>query len=331
MCEIGGHGRIDLEHGGSGLEDVLICDRQWKLSAERQLAREHLEENDSQGIQVGCGRRVLALRLLGRDVLRGADDRAVLRQHGLVGRARDAEVGDLQRAVVAHEEVLRFDVPVHDSQRMGGGEAVEGLARIRRGVVGCERRAVADDLLERSAVDVLHRDERLLVGDAVVVDHDDVGMVERGDGRRLAAESLDERGVGERRREQLQGHEATEPAVAGEQHLGHPARAQARLDLVAAREHPRAGSRRGRLLHAVSHGNATRPITRIRRTWGAARGTYGDVVVTPLVEVEEVVVGVVVAVVVVVAPGPLETLSCTVVPLRAWPPVGLCATTAPTG
>jgi hypothetical protein len=77
----------------------------------------------------------------------------------------------------------------------------------------------------------------------------------------------------------------------------------------------------------MTHGNDRR-----------ARGIYPVVVVVPLpvdgvVVVEAaVVVGVVaVGVVRVVVGAPLEILSCTLVPLRDWPPLGLCATTVPTG
>jgi len=63
------------------------------------------------------------------------------------------------------------------------------------------------------------------------------------------------------------------------------------------------------------------------------------VVVVPLPADEAVVVVVVgvvasvveVGVVVVVASGPFETFSWTLAPLRAWPPLGLCATTVPRG
>ena len=138
---------------------------------------------------------------------------------------------------------------------------------------GSKRRVVGDDLLEGTARDVLHRDVRLPVRDAVVVDHDDAGVVEGCDGRRLAAESLDEHWIaGQRRGEQLQRDETAERPVAGEDDLRHASHAQPDTDLVAARESARRRGRRSipataglvagardrecRLLHAFSHGSA---------------------------------------------------------------------------
>ena len=55
------------------------------------------------------------------------------------------------------------------------------------------------------------------------------------------------------------------------------------------------------------------------------------VVAVVVVCVVAVVVVVVLVVVVVVAGAPFETFSCTVEPLRTWPPAGACATTVSIG
>ena len=70
---------------------------------------------------------------------------------------------------------------------------------------GVQRRLVLDELLERAAVEVLHRDVVGAVPLAAVVDRDDVLVLEPGGVRRLAAEALDELLVlGEARVEELQ-------------------------------------------------------------------------------------------------------------------------------
>ena len=58
-----------------------------------QAAGEHLVDDDAERVDVGAGRRLLAARLLGREVGGGADDRSDLGQAGLLGGAGDAEVG----------------------------------------------------------------------------------------------------------------------------------------------------------------------------------------------------------------------------------------------
>ena len=60
----------------------------------------------------------VALRLLGRQVLRRAHDRAGLRHVRRAG-AGDAEVGDLRAALVVDDHVVRLEVAV-DDRRAGG-------------------------------------------------------------------------------------------------------------------------------------------------------------------------------------------------------------------
>ena len=68
-----------------------------------------------------------------------------------------------------------------------------------------------------------------------VVDADDVGVLEPGGRLGLAAEALDELGVlGEAAVQQLQRDLAPELLVLGEEHVGHPARAEPRDEPVAA-------------------------------------------------------------------------------------------------
>ena len=62
-----------------------------------------------------------------------------------------------------------------------------------------QRRATLDDLRQRLAADVLHHDERRLVELAGVVDVDDVGVVQRGEGAGFAGEPLAQLGGIERR------------------------------------------------------------------------------------------------------------------------------------
>ena len=69
----------------------------------------------------------LALRLLGREVLRRAHDRARL-GHVRGAGAGDPEVGDLDAPVVVDQHVLRLEVAVHDAalvREAGGAQDLE--------------------------------------------------------------------------------------------------------------------------------------------------------------------------------------------------------------
>src|SRR4051794_35913059 len=92
-----------------------------------------------------------------------------------------------------------------------------------------------DDLLERAAVDDLHRDVGRALAFAAIVDRDHVLVVEAGGMRGLATEALDELLVlGEALVEHLERDAASELLVLGAVDVGHAARSQAADDPVAA-------------------------------------------------------------------------------------------------
>ena len=107
----------------------------------------------------------------------------------------------------------------------------------------------ADHVGEARAVDVLHDDEVRAVLLAPVVDADDVRVVQVGGGLGLAAEARDEGRVGgELGEEDLDRDRPVELEVAGEEHLGHAALAEAAAQLEAAVEHGGFGHRSARTL-----------------------------------------------------------------------------------
>ena len=140
--ESGGNGRIDLADGRRGLEDVLIGDRERNLSGERQPAGEHLEQHDTQRVQIGCGARRSSPRACSGEMYSAVP----ITEPCWVSIVSSAERATPKSATlsVPSSRTMRFcgftsrcTIPT----RMGRGEPVEGLARIRRGVLGCERRA----------------------------------------------------------------------------------------------------------------------------------------------------------------------------------------------
>ncbi len=223
--------------------DVLHGDLDRRVARERHLAGEHLVENDAGRVEVGRRGHRRPARLLRREVLRGAHDRAGL-GHLRGALARDAEVGHLQpRLVRLHllicrdEHVVRLDVAVDDPVPVREAERLEQLLRVRDGGSDRERAARHDQLLEAAALDHLHGDVVRPLGLAAVVDGDDVRVREAGRGLRLAPEALDEEVVaGVAVVEDLDGDAAPELLVLGEVDVRHAAGAELSQDPVAAVE-----------------------------------------------------------------------------------------------
>jgi hypothetical protein len=193
--ELGRHARLDRAGRRGLVADLLHRDGHGPVAVEGHPPGEHLVEDDADRVAVAGRGHLVAARLLGRQVLGGADDRPGLGHVGLGARPGDAEVGHLQVAVLGDEHVLGLHVAVHHVAPVGGAERGEDLLgevdRLQRG----ERGAAPDHLLEVRPRQVLHDDVVAAVRLAAVVDRDDVGVVEAGRRRGLAAEALHELGV----------------------------------------------------------------------------------------------------------------------------------------
>ncbi len=167
-------GRGSLQDGGDELGERL-------LAAVGRSAGEDLEERRPERPDVGPmidGRG--RAELLGRHVTGGPHDAP----RGDVGAARpaergrelrDAEVEDLDRLpprrAIDEEEVLRFDVAVHDAARMGLGQPLARLDDVFGGARHVETTSAPDDGPEVLPLQVLHDDVGCpVVGDAEVED-----------------------------------------------------------------------------------------------------------------------------------------------------------------
>ena len=121
-----------------------------------------------------------------------------------------------------------------DSVAVGEARRAQNLLGELNRTLGRQWRLLAHDRVERSPVEVLHRD---VVGPAplsAVVDVDDVRVRERGRTRGLAAEALDELLVlREPLVQQLDGDAPAELGVLCAVDLGHPTGADARDHAVA--------------------------------------------------------------------------------------------------
>ena len=234
--EVGRDVRTEVRRSGRRLREVLHRDLDRAVARERHLAGEQLEEDDPRRVEV---RRLVDRRaacLLRGEVLRGADDRALLRHLARAG-ARDAEVRDLHDALGVDDDVVRLDVAVDDAVAVRVAERGEDLARVRDRDGHRAEAARADELLERSPLDVLHDDVVGAVELAAVEDRDDVRVGEAGGVRRLSTEALDELLVVRVPAVQhLDGDPAAQLLVLGEVDVGHAAAAELPGDAVAPRE-----------------------------------------------------------------------------------------------
>ena len=125
--------RVDLGDLGGGpqrLGDVAQHHRHRRLGVvEGRRAGEQLVRDAADRVEVGPRTDVARHRLLGRHVGRRPDRRAggghVGARARLLRRLRDPEVGDLDRAVLGHHQVLGLEVAVHDRALLGRAEAGE--------------------------------------------------------------------------------------------------------------------------------------------------------------------------------------------------------------
>ncbi len=256
----------DPAHGGGGLRRrlrerlrLLANDRHERLGArlplEGALARGHLVEDRAERELVRAEVHRLPARLLGRHVAGRAHDRSRFGRRGdrgrkdggvlgrRLGQLGQAEVEDLDVAVLRDHQVLGLQVPMDDAGAMRLGQSLGDLDGKIEEPARRQRLSRSEQLAERLSLDELHGDVQSAVGLADVVDGEDVGVVQRGGGARLLFEALSSPVVpGHRRGEHLDRDLAAELGVLRPVHLTHPARAQRRDDLVGSE----AATRRGR-------------------------------------------------------------------------------------
>ena len=181
----------------------------------------------------------MAAGLLRRQVLHRPQHRPGLRDRRRREGAGDAEVGDLHLAVPGEEDVLGFDVPVHDLAVVGVGQHLADLGSDLPGARLGERAHPPQQRLEVLPLDELHHDEVDVFVAPGVVELDHAWMGQPGHGLGLALEAGHEIFVV---RILLPQHLDRDLAVVGQAAAaidqGHPALAEVARDLVFAGEDP---------------------------------------------------------------------------------------------
>ena len=176
---------------GGGLK-LHERDRDGAVAVKGQSAREHLIEHDADGIDVGLAVGDVSSRLLGRDVVNRADRLVGHGARRLVGKARDAEVGHLDGAVLQQHDVLRLDVAVNDAALMRVLQRLEDLGGEVQHVLPLDDTLTVDILLESDAVDIFHDDILDHIAEADIIDLDDVRMRKHRDRLGFVLEAADE-------------------------------------------------------------------------------------------------------------------------------------------
>jgi hypothetical protein len=214
-------------------------------SPEGRSAREQFVEDGAEGVLVDewAGVMGLAAGLLRGHVVGRTDDCAGTRLVDVVAEAYgQAEVGDLGTAVGGKEDVRRLEVAVDDPLEMGGVDGAGDDADGPRGQHDVLR--PADDVIgEAEAVDEFEGQVGQTTGLANVVDLDNVGVPEAGDGLGLRVESRqgDRAGVGTGQ-DHLKRHQTIQVHLAGLVNDAHSAPACLLEDLEAG-DHWPPGSR----------------------------------------------------------------------------------------
>jgi len=211
------------------------------------LARQQGEERGTDGpeIRARVDLAALAEGLLGRHV-RGRTHRAPRARGVRAGLrhddARDAEVEDLEHALLREEQVVGLEVAVDGPARVRRGHHVEQLPGDRHRLARRERAPRAGQAaLQRLALEQLHHQERrAILGLVVVDDAHDTRVLDRVGRVALAHEARADVLVGPQLGAQHLEGDAVPVAVHGEVHGGHPAGAEHPLDAVLAQRLPHA-------------------------------------------------------------------------------------------
>ena len=229
--------RVERGRRRRRLLEVLHDDGDGRVGVEGDAPGQHLVEDDAEGVEVSARVARLALPLFGGHVGGRARDRARHREARAAEDERDAEVGEHDLPFGVEHDVGRFQVSVDHAARVGVVNGVGERGEEAGGLLGTEapafRRALLQFGLERWPLDVLHDHVVPVALGVEVVDLQDVGMAQTGDGVRLALEAANEILVlGHVRVQDFEGDVAVEAGLVRLVDLRHPALAEQRDEVI---------------------------------------------------------------------------------------------------
>ncbi len=226
--------RIEFANRNRLLHADAMQHSQRGIGAEGRPARTHRIENAAEAEQVGAVIDGLAACLLGSHVFRRAGDGATLRQGGVVGRPRQAEIGDLDALdVVDQQDVGRLDVAMNQTLRVRRRQAGSHLDADAQDGPQLERSVAVQPLLQGQAGHVFHDEIGQAVGLVDAVNGDDVLVTDGGGGSTLAGEPPPRHQVvGQVRGQHLDRHQAMQRRIESLEHHAHAAPADDALHLV---------------------------------------------------------------------------------------------------
>jgi hypothetical protein len=138
--------------------------------------------------------------------------------------ARDAEVDDLyQRAFGVHHDVVRLQIAVDNLRAVRARHAGTGFLHDLELPRERQRLLPADDVADRVAHDVFHRDERLAIEFAVFEDRDDVRVAQPAHRLRFVNETLAQGRIVEVAPDHFDRDEAVEHGILRQVKRAHPA------------------------------------------------------------------------------------------------------------
>ena len=209
--------------------------REPRVAIKSPLTGEHLVEQGAERENIAARIHLIAFGLLRRHVRSGPDNRAPLgvwawrfhtrrlgkfARRGL-GNLCQPEIQHFDEIVLGHHNVGRLQISVNNSRRVSLRQRFGDLHGILQRLVQPQP-VPADQLIQRFARHVLHRDERLPVLLANVIDRADVRMVQGRCSLGLTLKAGQRLGVSRNfRREELQCDEAMQPRVLGLVHYPH--------------------------------------------------------------------------------------------------------------
>jgi SM-20-related protein len=235
----------------------LIEHRQRRVGLERLATGKSFVDHDARGVNVAlrCCRR--AVQPLGREVGERADDEPGAGDAVGIGCCRDTEIDDLHRARRCEQQVGWFDIAMDDATPVRGVERSEELGSDIAHVIA-RKRLCGNSSSEGLAREALHHDERLTFVHTGVEDRDGIRVVDAcGKTRALLKAARCGLVARDLAVEDLDGHIASQYAIATAIHDGGCPAADHGLQLVAPRDDAVVERAQSALLHyvgSVAHG-----------------------------------------------------------------------------